>query len=37
MNTSPTDFAPIKQIQFRRFKGERWELFGPILSNEIGG
>jgi ABC-type branched-subunit amino acid transport system substrate-binding protein len=37
INTSPTDFAPIKQVQLRRFKGERWELFGPTLSGEIGG
>jgi ABC-type branched-subunit amino acid transport system substrate-binding protein len=37
INTSPNDFAPIKQVQLRRFKGERWELFGPILSSEIGG
>ena len=37
INTSPIDFAPIKQVQFRRFKGEQWELFGPLLSSEIGG
>jgi ABC-type branched-subunit amino acid transport system substrate-binding protein len=37
INTSPVDFAPIKQVQFRRFKGEIWELFGPTLSGEIGG
>jgi len=37
INTSPTDFAPIEQVQFRRFKGERWELFGPILNGEIRG
>ena len=37
INTSPTDFAPIKQVQFRKFKGERWELFGPVLNDEIGG
>jgi ABC-type branched-subunit amino acid transport system substrate-binding protein len=37
MNTSPTDFAPIKQMQLRRFKGDRWELFGPILGSEVGG
>ena len=37
MNTSPIDFAPIKQVQLRRFKGETWELFGPLLSSEIGG
>jgi ABC-type branched-subunit amino acid transport system substrate-binding protein len=37
INTSPIDFAPIKQVQFRRFTGETWELFGPVLSGEIGG
>jgi ABC-type branched-subunit amino acid transport system substrate-binding protein len=37
INTSPTDFAPIKQVQLRRFKGDTWELFGPVLSGEIGG
>jgi ABC-type branched-subunit amino acid transport system substrate-binding protein len=37
INTSPTDFAPIKQVQLRRFKGDTWELFGPILNGEIGG
>jgi branched-chain amino acid transport system substrate-binding protein len=37
INTSPIDFAPIKQVRLRRFKGETWELFGPTLSSEIGG
>ena len=37
INTSPTDFAPIKQVQLRRFRGDTWELFGPVLSSEIGG
>ena len=37
INTSPIDFAPIKQVQLRRFKGDTWELFGPMLSSEIGG
>ena len=37
INTSPIDFAPIKQVQLRRFNGDRWELFGPILSSEMGG
>jgi hypothetical protein len=23
-------------LQMRRFNGEGWELFGPILSGEIG-
>jgi branched-chain amino acid transport system substrate-binding protein len=32
INTSPTDFQMIKQAQMRRFNGERYVPFGPILS-----
>jgi branched-chain amino acid transport system substrate-binding protein len=35
INTSPTDFAPIEQLQMMRFKGEKWELFGDIISGEV--
>ena len=35
INTSATDFAPIAQLQMQRFKGEKWELFGEIISGEI--
>ena len=34
MNTSATDFAPIEQLQMMRFKGERWDLFGDVISGE---
>src|SRR6201993_4365689 len=34
IGTSPTDFAPLEQLQMMRFKGESWELFGPIMSGE---
>ena len=37
INTSPTDFAPIAQLQLMRFKGETWELFGDIISGDVGG
>jgi ABC-type branched-subunit amino acid transport system substrate-binding protein len=37
IDTSPTDFAPISQLQLQRFKGERWELFGDIISGDVGG
>jgi branched-chain amino acid transport system substrate-binding protein len=37
INTGPNDFAPIKQMQMERFNGERYELFGPIMSGEFGG
>jgi branched-chain amino acid transport system substrate-binding protein len=36
INTSPTNFAPIRQAQMRRFDGERYVPFGPILSGTIG-
>jgi branched-chain amino acid transport system substrate-binding protein len=35
INTSPTDYAPIKQLQMMRFKGEKWELFGDIIGGEL--
>ncbi len=34
INTSPTDFYPIQAVRLQRFKGETWELFGDVLSNE---
>src|SRR5665213_362848 len=37
INTSPTDFAPLSQLQLMRFKGEKWELFGDIISADVGG
>jgi branched-chain amino acid transport system substrate-binding protein len=36
INTSPTDFAPVKQVQMGRFDGERWQLFGPLLTGGVG-
>jgi branched-chain amino acid transport system substrate-binding protein len=36
INTSPTDFAPIKQVQMARFDGQRWQLFGPLLAGAVG-
>ena len=37
VNTSATDFAPISQLQLMKFKGEKWELFGDIISADVGG
>jgi branched-chain amino acid transport system substrate-binding protein len=36
INTSPSDFAPIKQMQMEKFTGDRWELFGPVLTGAGG-
>jgi branched-chain amino acid transport system substrate-binding protein len=35
INTSPTDFAPIEQLQMMRFKGEKWALFGDLISGDL--
>jgi branched-chain amino acid transport system substrate-binding protein len=35
VNTSPTDFAPISQLQLMRLKGEVWELFGEVISGDV--
>jgi branched-chain amino acid transport system substrate-binding protein len=36
IKTSPTDFAPLEQLQMQRFEGESWQLFGPLMSGEKG-
>jgi branched-chain amino acid transport system substrate-binding protein len=37
INTSPTDFAPLSSLQLMKFKGEKWELFGDVISADVGG
>jgi branched-chain amino acid transport system substrate-binding protein len=37
INTGPNDFAPISQLQLEKFKGEKWELFGDVISADAGG
>jgi branched-chain amino acid transport system substrate-binding protein len=37
INTSETDFYPIKQLQMQRFNGQRWESIGPIMSGNLSG
>jgi len=32
VNTSPTDFYPIEQLQLARFDGKRWVLFGELIG-----
>ncbi|MDE5464163.1 ABC transporter substrate-binding protein [Bradyrhizobium sp. CSS354] len=36
INTAADNFAPIEQLQMMRFKGRKWELFGDIISSELG-
>jgi ABC-type branched-subunit amino acid transport system substrate-binding protein len=37
IDTSASDFAPISQLQLMRFKEQRWELFGDVISGDVGG
>jgi branched-chain amino acid transport system substrate-binding protein len=32
INTSPTDYRPVKQLQPIRFNGHNWDLFGNLLA-----
>jgi branched-chain amino acid transport system substrate-binding protein len=32
INTTPTNYSPIRQMQLATFNGESWELFGELLS-----
>jgi len=33
-STTPDDYRVNKQMQMMKFNGERWELFGPIITDE---
>ena len=37
LSTGPDDFQPIEQLQLMQFKGERWQLFGDVISGELVG
>ena len=37
LSTGPDDFQPIEQLQLMQFKGERWQLFGDVISGEPVG
>jgi branched-chain amino acid transport system substrate-binding protein len=32
LNTSPTDYFPIEQMQLQRFDGKQWILFGELID-----
>jgi len=32
VNTSPTDFFPIEQMQLEKFDGKNWELVGEVIG-----
>jgi branched-chain amino acid transport system substrate-binding protein len=37
VTTSDTDFAPISQLQLMKFNGDKWDLFGEVISGDVGG
>jgi branched-chain amino acid transport system substrate-binding protein len=34
LNTSPTDFYPIKSVRLAHIEGEHWTLFGDLISRD---
>ncbi len=36
INTSPTDYYPLEQMQMQQFDGKEWKPVGPIMSGELG-
>jgi branched-chain amino acid transport system substrate-binding protein len=34
VNTSPTDYYPVQQLQLMRWDGKRWVRFGDLLTDE---
>jgi branched-chain amino acid transport system substrate-binding protein len=36
INTSPTNFSPIRSVQMARFEGDHWTLFGDLLTQTSG-
>jgi len=34
INTSATDFYPLQAVRLAKVKGESFELFGDVISNE---
>ena len=37
INTSPTDYYPIEQMQMQQFDGKEWKPVGPVMSGEMKG
>ncbi|MBR0736461.1 ABC transporter substrate-binding protein [Bradyrhizobium liaoningense] len=37
INTGANDFAPISSLQLMKFKGDKWDLFGDVISADAGG
>jgi branched-chain amino acid transport system substrate-binding protein len=35
INTSPTDFRPLKQMRLVRFDGQTWQSFSELIGDEM--
>jgi branched-chain amino acid transport system substrate-binding protein len=35
VNTTATDWYPLKQMQMGKFDGERWVLFGKVREGKV--
>ncbi len=35
VNTSPTDFRPLKQMRLVRFDGQTWQSFSELIGDEM--
>ncbi len=35
INTGANDFAPISQLQMMKFNGDKWDMFGEIISGDV--
>jgi branched-chain amino acid transport system substrate-binding protein len=33
INTSPTEFTPLRHMRLIRFDGTAWTLFGPVVGD----
>jgi hypothetical protein len=36
MTTGPDDYQPMEEMLLQRFNGERFEVFGELLSARVG-
>jgi branched-chain amino acid transport system substrate-binding protein len=35
VNSSPTNFRPIRQMQLQRWTGQTYERFGPLVEGNV--
>jgi branched-chain amino acid transport system substrate-binding protein len=35
LNSSPTNYRPIRQMQLQRWTGQAYERFGPLMEGSV--